>query len=420
MIKKTIKKILFSGFSYIFVSSIINKVISFLSNSIIIHLLSKTEYGAYTYAYNIISFGLIIAGLGIPSALLQILCEKHKERGEILKIYKYGSSVAILFNFLLGIVFGMVALHIPLTMNMAAPYLLLLSFIPFFDTCINLQLTYMRSLLMTRQYAIATNINTILLAAFTILGAYCGQVKGIILGRYFAYIISIVLLQWMFKLPFFVSFIKIEREQKKDIFKIALISMANNGLSEFLYLIDIFVMGLTIASEAMIASYKVATIIPSALMFIPSTVMIYAYPYFAQNKDNKIWLKKRYKELLLGLGGLNLFISISFIALARIIIVIFFGETYNDSVWIFRVLMLNYFVASTFRIISGNLLVTQRKLKFNFYVALFSGIINIIGNFMLIPRFGSWGAVTTTVSVVIITSILSTYKLCHIIYKEGI
>ena len=102
---------------------------------------------------------------------------------------------------------------------------------------------------------------------------------------------------------------------------------------------------------------------------------------------------------------------------AQFIVNFFWGNEYGNIVLIFRILLLNYFISGTFRIISGNLLVTQRALKFNFYVAMFSSIGNTLGNILFIPRFGAMGAVITTVSVVIIVSIISTLKLYCIIYK---
>ena len=76
-----------------------------------------------------------------------------------------------------------------------------------------------------------------------------------------------------------------------------------------------------------------------------------------------------------------------------------------------------YFFTSTFRIISGNLLVTQRKLGFNLAVNIISGSVNILGNLILIPHYSSVGAAITTLIVVIISSILSTTYYVYILKK---
>lgn len=207
----SIKKIISHGFSYIFISSVLNKIINFLCNSIIVHLLSKADYGTYVYAYNIVGFALLMAGLGIPSGLLQILSEEFKNKDKVKFLYQSGSSIAGIFNILLcGALIG-TSWCIPLKIEEARRYLFLLSLIPFFDTCLSLQLIYLRSALRSKQYAIANNINTILLAIFTVIGAYWGQVDGIIYGKYLSYIISVILFICIFKIPSFFGKVNIKK-----------------------------------------------------------------------------------------------------------------------------------------------------------------------------------------------------------------
>lgn len=127
----SIKKIISHGFSYIFISSVLNKIINFLCNSIIVHLLSKADYGTYVYAYNIVGFALLMAGLGIPSGLLQILSEEFKNKDKVKFLYQSGSSIAGIFNILLcGALIG-TSWCIPLKIEEARRYLFLLSLIPF-------------------------------------------------------------------------------------------------------------------------------------------------------------------------------------------------------------------------------------------------------------------------------------------------
>ena len=48
-----------TGFFHIFGSSVINKIIAFLSNIIIVRIISKAQFGEYSYALNIVSFVLL-------------------------------------------------------------------------------------------------------------------------------------------------------------------------------------------------------------------------------------------------------------------------------------------------------------------------------------------------------------------------
>ena len=69
--------------------------------------------------------------------------------------------------------------------------------------------------------------------------------------------------------------------------------MLNNSISQLVYLADLFIIGILIKDVNMIASYKAATILPFALNFIPISLMTFVYPYFAKNKDDKVWIKEK-------------------------------------------------------------------------------------------------------------------------------
>lgn len=49
-------KLFKTGFFHIFGSSVINKIVTFASGIILVRILSKEEYGVYTYAENLLSF----------------------------------------------------------------------------------------------------------------------------------------------------------------------------------------------------------------------------------------------------------------------------------------------------------------------------------------------------------------------------
>ena len=95
----------------------------------------------------------------------------------------------------------------------------------------------------------------------------------------------------------------------------------------------------------------------------------------------------------------------------------FFGVQYDDSVAVFQILSLNYFFSATFRVVSGNLLVTQRKLKFNLLVACISGIVNVIADVILIYFYGSLGAAVATVIVTLVSGMLSTAYFIYTLKK---
>jgi O-antigen/teichoic acid export membrane protein len=104
---------------------------------------------------------------------------------------------------------------------------------------------------------------------------------------------------------------------------------------------------------------------------------------------------------------LNLAISLPLIIFAPLIIKIVFGEAYLDAVVPFRLLSVGYFIVGSFRIPAGNIILSMKKVKINFYNALISGILNIILDVVLILKYGVIGAATATVIIFVISSLIS-------------
>ena len=115
---------------------------------------------------------------------------------------------------------------------------------------------------------------------------------------------------------------------------------------------------------------------------------------------------------------MNAAISLMLVLCAPLIIRILFGEQYLDALPAFRILSVSYFFSATFRKTTGNLLVTQRKLHVNFWIGIMEGIINIIGNWILIHLLGAIGAAVTTLIICIVSSGVSVIYFTSYLNKE--
>lgn len=200
--------------------------------------------------------------------------------------------------------------------------------------------------------------------------------------------------------------------------KIAFISMLNIATGQLLYLLDVFLIGILIPNELIVASYKTATIIPNALVFIPSALVVYIYPYFAQHQNDKKWVKSKFLTVLKYFVPFNAVLTLGLVVFAPLIIKILFGAQYLDAVPAFRILSVSYFFSASFRKIIGNLLVTQRKLKVNFWIGVMEGVLNLISNWILISFMGAIGAAITTLVICIVTSVISLSYFLHLLKKK--
>ena len=409
-----------TGFFHIFGSSVINKIIAFMSSIILVRILTKQEYGVFTYAWNIYSIVLLFNGMGTDSGVLQLASEKNEDTNFADRTSNYGTRFGIRFNVILMIVLLSIGLFVPLKIEGAGRLLCFLCLMPIPQLLYQMTTIYMRSQKQNREFARLTVFNTALLFISSATMAWGFREIGLIMGYYIAYFTSYIVGYVVYHISILNHSQHFGKKDRYDLLKISFISMLNNGLSQAMYLLDIFMLGIANPQEIMLASYKVATMIPTALTFIPTALITYLYPYFAEHRNNGTWCLQAYKKVLLGLSGTNFIIAIVLFLEAPLIIQLFFGAQYLDAVPVFRILSLNYFISGTFRIISGNLLVTQRKLTFNFFVAVVSSIANVIADYLFIQWWGSLGAAMATVLVVVISSILSTGYLVHIFYRNRI
>lgn len=398
-----------TGFGHIFGANTINQVFAFASNFILIRILSKGEYGIYSYAFNIYSFFALAIGFGMESACMQVCSEKMKGNGDADRNMRFGILFGSGFNLILGVFIILGALFLPLPLAGVAEVLWLFALMPFVTSLFNLAQTYFRYQLMNVEYSKCSVLNTALILAGSVAGAVLLKTPGLIVFREAAMLVTVLLAVWFYRFPLarILKAARISVREKIDMLKIAAISMLNIATGQLLYLIDVFLIGMLISDELVVASYKTATIVPNALLFIPTALVVYIYPYFAQKQDDKAWVKEKYFLLLKYFGLFNILVSVMLIILAPLIIRILFGAQYLDAVTAFRILSLSYFFSATFRKTTGNILVTQRKLHVNFWIGVMEGVLNIISNWFLILFMGAVGAAVTTLIICVVSSAVS-------------
>ncbi|MCI9166878.1 MAG: oligosaccharide flippase family protein [Dorea sp.] len=415
------EKAVSTGFGHIFGANTINQVFAFASNFILIRVLSKGEYGIYSYAFNIYSFFALAIGFGMESACMQVCSEKLKASEDADRNMRFGILFGSGFNLILGVLIVLGAMFIPLPLAGVREVLWLFALMPLVTSLFNLAQTYFRYHLMNAEYSKCSVLNTGLILIGSVAGAVFFQTPGLIIFREAAMLLTVFLSVWIYRFPLkrILTAARISVKEKLDMLKLAAISMLNIATGQLLYLIDVFLIGVLISDELIVASYKTATIVPNALLFIPTALVVYIYPYFAQNQDDKGWVRQKYFLVLKYFGIFNLMISLMLIILAPLIIRILFGAQYLDAVAAFRILSLSYFFSATFRKTTGNLLVTQRKLHVNFWIGVMEGVLNIVSNWFLIQFMGAVGAAVTTLVICIVSSAVSVGYFITYLSKSG-
>lgn len=408
----TLKSALRKGLVQIFSANFINKIIQFGITIVLSRILSKSLYGSFTYAQNILNMFLLLEGLGMVSGILQY-CSMEKDTEKKLSYFKYALKIGGLFNLFIAICIIIFASFFQLPVKGSSEILLYLSLVPLMTIFFNEIQTFLRTELRNKEFSFLTVTNTLTyFLGNIVLGIYF-SIKGIVIGRYVSYIISIAIGIYMIRgvLSKLKNISYPEESKRKEFLKYSLVCCLTNAMSQLLYLMDTFFVGLIIKDGTVVASYKNATLIPFNLSFIPMSIITFAYPYFAQHYNDKNWIKEKYNTLEKYLLILNGSITLILIVFAPQIVNLVFTKQYSDSVTNFRILSFGYFVAGTFRIPSGNILASVKKVKVNFYNSMVSGLANIVLDVVLIYKMGSVGASIATVSVYILSSAISNYYL---------
>lgn len=415
-----IKHLIKDGFFHILGAGTINKVISLCSSLFIVRVMTKADYGMYGYVINIVSIVLLANGLGTITGMLQFGCMAGKDTKKRNSIFNYGMRIGLITNLIIAFLIIGYAIIMPEKIEGSREYLIFAAGIPIFRYLVDCIPTYLKVANRNKTYGRLTSFNSIVILISMLSLAYFFRVYGVLSARYITNAITIIIGIFIlkeFKITRTVDKSIFPVTERKEFLKFSLITCVDNTFSQLLYNIDVFVIGIVIGDTISIASYKAATTIPFALSFISSTIIVYVYPMFVENKDDKKWLKSHYKKLVMILGAINGVIAIFAFCFAPFIIRIVFGEAYLDSVTCFRILIAGYWIASTFRIPGGNVLSMTLHAKENMIIAIASGLFNIFLDVILIKNMGSIGAAIATTSIYILTAVASNYVLYRDIKK---
>ncbi|MCB5251097.1 MAG: oligosaccharide flippase family protein [Candidatus Cloacimonadales bacterium] len=408
-LKEQVQKLWDRGFYHIFGSSFINKIIQFSASVLLVRILSKDLYGVWTYAENILQFFLLLQGLGCVIGLLQFSSANQDDPSKQFAYIRFTFIVGLSVNSIIAL--SIVAFYFfgSLPISESQPILLSLALFPLLNIVFDTIQMYHRSAFENRKFSLLTTINSGTFLLFSTLGAIICGVYGIVLGRYMAVSVSVVTGIYLLK-PNLKAIIKASRlaaSEIREFLSFSIISMLSNIFSSLLFLLDVFLIGLLLKDEKLVATYKIATIIPFAMNFLPMTVMIYIYPYLVQAAKNTMKIKSLFKKLIMALSVINASISLICIAFAPFIIKLVFGTEYLDAVPSFRILMLGYFVIGSFRSPAGNTLNALKKVKYNLYIVIFTGVFNIILDYILISRYELVGAAITSLTVSVLSALLA-------------
>ncbi len=390
------------GGFHIFSSNVYAKFSAFLASLVIVRLLTSDIYGSISYARSILMIVNPFVGFGAMYSLLRFgsILSSDEEKNVL---FRYSLTRGAFFSSLIIIFLILFSWIYSFKIESARIYLVILSFELLTGGLFGILQSYKRIKKKNKEYAISNFINSSL--------GFFLSVVGVILFSGYGLAASSVLSPLI---VFILFYIRLEKKSfdfgnafldlDKKIFwfygiNVGLASIAG----QILYSLDIFLIGLLIADSRIIALYKVATIIPYNLNFIPVSFMTTDYVLIAEHFKDIYFLKKQAKKYIIIFSVLVIVILIPIYLFSKPLTKIIFGNNYESSYQIARVLIIGIAGSFVLRIPFGNILGAVGKAYWNALNAYCMLFINILLDYFFIIKFGAIGAAYAT-SIIMWTS----------------
>lgn len=415
LVMKNIKGAFKKGFFHLLSANLLLQISAFGMQIFLTRILSVEDIGRIKVLQSFNAIIIIIAGLGINTAILK-LCSENIDLSEKNKIFINGvklniisSAIVIPIVFLLS--FNKLISSDILINNALMYYSLIVPILVINDIFIS-YLQAQKKIKIMSNIQIIIKIMTIILV---IISSYFFGFAGYILGMIITTSISLLIFMIFFKneIKFF-NQIKIKKIYLKKILNIGKYGFAANTIGKIIATIDILMLNYLVKSPKAIGYYAVSQLVISGIRVIPLTFNQIMVPYISHASDEGESVGELFKNYNRNMIALMSFVCISCFFLVPIFIPIVFGNEYASSIPYFKILIAGLFFWSITSP-KGITLWGIGKINFNFFSNSIVAVFNLILNYIFISKLGIIGAAyATTLSYVF------GIVICSVFFNKGV
>ena len=416
-IRSVIRKLLDKGFFHIFIGNTLVKCISLCSAILLPRIIvPESLYGLLSTVDNVNSYLILINGMGLSTSVLRFCAMKNTQK-EKTAVFRFCLKIGLLADGVVLLVFIPLLLFSSLfsggNYGAAKYYILISCLIPLLTYLQDIAMVYMRANLLNKEFSRISVLYTACYAGFQIALALVFSLNGVFIGRYLA--LSLIVL---------VGFAMLYRNQvltrepsplakseKKEILWFGVGAMITNAFSLIMPLNETLVVNLVLKDLATTAYYKAASMVPSNLQYIATSVVVFIFPYFARHTGDDAWIKKNSKRVLLGMCGIMLpIIAVGYWITPQIILLIY-GQNYAPAISIMRPMWIAFGINAIVRIPIGNALAALGELKFNIVLSAVISVLHLGLDFLFISQLGIGGAAYALMVSYAVSSLCSIFYL---------
>jgi len=406
-------KFLFNFFkqSGIWVASsfFISKIAAFLLTLFMARILSKEDLGWVMYGLNYLGFFIPFVGFGSSHGSLRYAAIE-KENEEKQKIIAYSFSYGLIFNILLSLI--MLVLAFIIFGNGNQLLIVSLFMIRLFGVfLIDQAKSEVRGFHNNKKFGQIEIYSNILLLVSAVFSAYFFGVKGYI----FSLCLSpfVVLLFHRFRISFDRTLFKNFTE--KSFWKFCVTMAFTNQVSELIFLLDVFFIGIFLNNSA-VAHYRIYSIIPFNLFFLAALFFQTAYPKLCENhQNNQYQLQFLFNFWKLMVPITILIFAVSYFGAEYILTL--FGNDYAENTKVFKILIVASISVLLLRTPFGYLLASKGKSIYNLIAALISIISLLVLIKPTISNFGIEGVAWLSLVNLFFIGIFQLISYFYLVYR---
>lgn len=374
-----------------------------VTSVVLARYLGVEKFGQLNYSLAYVYIFLIFSNLGTENILLREFSINQESKLKILHsafalrfwagILSLGAciGVAVIFSFEKKVI---------ILIALASTQLIFQAFGVF--------RTYFNSQVKSQYPVIAKNISVVIFSITKLLLVYFQQpIQLIILTFSLEILLEGILIIGVYSyLNGFIKKLHISRTYLRALFKMSF-PLVLSGMFYVLYAkMDQVMLG-KLSSQEQVGYYAVATKLSEVWYFIPTAIVTSLFPAILKLKElDKDLYRKRLERIFTLLNYLSLALAIVISFISAPLIDLLYGSAFSASS---QILTLHIWcgVIVFSGTLSGAWYVAENLQKLSFYRTALGAIVNILLNFVFIPKYGAAGAAASTLVAKVIASYLS-------------
>ena len=374
-----------------------------LTSIVLARYLGVEKFGELNYSLAYVYIFLIFSNLGTDNILLK---EFNLSPESKLKILHSAFSL----RFLAGVFSVVACLGIAVIFKFDENILLLIALAStkLIFQAFGVYRTYFNSQVKSKYPVIAKNTAVIIFSLAKLLLVYFQQpIQLIILTFSFEILLEGILLLVIYNHSNgLVKRLYISKAYFKELFKMSF-PLVLSGMFYVLYAkMDQVMLG-KLSSAEQAGYYAVATKLSEVWYFIPTAIVTSLFPAILKLKqlDQNLY-KKRLEKVLTLLSYLSIGLAVMITLISNPLVEVLYGKEFSASSQVLTIhVWCGVIVFSG--TLSGAWYVAENLQKLSFYRTALGAIVNIILNFIFIPKFGALGAAASTLIAKMVASYLS-------------